>query len=171
MSATNKPDILLLPGLDGTGELLRDLCDKLSAYRRVSVIDYPTERLLGYDQLTTLVEQRVPNGRFVILGESFSGPIAIDIAVRKKTRVAGFVLASTFAKHPMPSHFANLAKMLDLNWIPHVIVEAALLGTMGTPEIKATLARVLSDVPRDIIRIRAAQALSVDKRHMLREVA
>ena len=170
MSTTKKPDIVLLPGLDGTGELLQELHDKLSARRHVRLIAYPKHEPLNYEQLTTLVEELVPHERFVLLGESFSGPIAIEIAARKKARVAGLVLASTFAKHSMPSLFAGLAKVFDHTWVPRFVVEAALLGTMGTPEVKATLARALSEVPRDVIRLRAAEALRVDKRHVLKEV-
>lgn len=170
MSTTKKPDIVLLPGLDGTGELLKDLHDRLSAHRQVRVIAYPADKPLGYGQLTALVEELVPDERFVLLGESFSGPIAIEIAARQKARVAGLVLASTFARHPMPSLLAGLAKVFDHTRVPRFAVEAALLGTMGTSEIKATLARVLSEVSSDVIRLRAAEALRVDKRHMLQEV-
>ena len=171
MSTTKKPDIVLLPGLDGTGELLKDLHARLSAHRQVRVIAYPTDKPLGYGQLTALVEELVPDERFVLLGESFSGPIAIEIAARQKARVAGLVLASTFARHPMPSLFAGLAKVFDHTRVPRFVVEAALLGTMGTPEIKATLARVLSEVSSDVVRLRVAEALRVDKRHVLQEVA
>ena len=170
MSTAKKLEVVLLPGLDGTGELLEDLRDRLSVHRPVRVIAYPKDRPLGYDQLTTLVEELVPDERFVLLGESFSGPIAIEIAARKKACVAGLVLASTFAKHSMPSLFAGLAKAFDHTWVPRFAVEAALLGTMGTPEVKATLARVLSEVPSNVIRLRAAEALRVDKRHVLQGV-
>jgi pimeloyl-ACP methyl ester carboxylesterase len=133
MTATKNLGILLLPGLDGTGELLNDLRHRLSVHRQVTIIDYPMNRPLDYDQLTTFVGERVPSERFIILGESFSGPIAIQIAVQEKVRVAGLILASTFAKHPLPAIFAVLAKVFDHTWMPHSIVEGALLGTAGTP--------------------------------------
>jgi pimeloyl-ACP methyl ester carboxylesterase len=170
MSDTQKLGVLLLPGLDGTGELLKDLRNRLSAQRPVQVISYPADKPLGYDQLTTLVLDRVPKERFVILGESFSGPIAIEVAALEKQRVAGLILASSFARHPMPTLLAAAAPMLDLKWIPRSIVEAVLMGSAGDLELKIALARELSRMPRSVIRARAAEALRIDKRHRLREV-
>ena len=156
--------------MDGTGALLADLQSELSAHRHAHVIDYPAQTPLRYDQLTALVEDNLPDAPFVILGESFSGPIAIDIAARKKERVAGLILAATFAKHPMPAAFAGLARAFNQTWIPHYLSEAALLGSRGTPEIKAALAQALSEVSSDVIRMRIVEALRVDMRLTLNRV-
>ena len=162
--------IVLLPGMDGTGILLSDLSRRLSAWRQVEVISYPSDKRMDYEQLSKLVAERIPCERFVILGESFSGPIAIQTAAQEPTKVAGLILASTFARHPMPSLFAAFIKAIDPNWIPRSIVEAILMGDAGTPEIKAALGRALSEVSGEVIQYRAVQALSVDHRHFLREV-
>jgi len=171
MSVSLSPEIVLLPGMDGTGRLFTDLQSKLSVRRRTQVIDYPTQTPLRYDQLTAFVEERLPEKQFVILGESFSGPIAIDIAARKKNRVAGLVLAATFAKHPVPALFSGLAEAFNHTWIPRFAVEAALLGKRGTPEIRAALARELSEVASDVIRTRIKEAIRVDMRSKLKKVA
>ena len=161
--------IVLLPGMDGTGELLAELAGRLSSQRQVHVVDYPHDRPLGYDDLTALALERAPDRRFALLGESFSGPIAIEIAATAP-RVAGLILASSFARHPMPTYLAALARMLDLRFTPSALIEAALLGAAGTPPIKAHLARVLARVPREIIRARVSEVLRVDKRSRLRAV-
>ena len=170
MSVTNLPEIVMLPGMDGTAELLKDVSDRLSAHRRTRVIAYPTQRAMNYDQLTALVEELVPNEPFVILGESFSGPIAIEIAARKKNHVAGLVLAATFAKHPMPAPFSALARAFNHTWIPRYVSEAALLGSKGTPEIRTALAEALSKVSSNVIRMRIIEALQVDMRSTLKEI-
>lgn len=51
------------------------------------------------------------------------------------------------------------------------LVTAALLGSTGTPELKARLARILARLPRKTIRVRASEALRVDKRYRLREIS
>jgi hypothetical protein len=51
MSADENLTVLLLRGMDGTGELLAALVTRLSAYRSVQVIAYPIQRPLGYDEL------------------------------------------------------------------------------------------------------------------------
>src|SRR5262249_47805301 len=58
--------ILLLPGMDGTGELLAALADKLAAAHAVQVISYPQNKPLRYDDLTRTVAERTPKDRFVI---------------------------------------------------------------------------------------------------------
>ena len=169
MDAANDTPLLLLPGMDGTGILLHPLAKILRAHHPVQVIAYPDTKVLGYDDLTTLVLDNAPKGRFVILGESFSGPIAIEVAARER-RVAGLILASSFARHPMPALFAPLAQILDLKWIPKTIIEAALLGSRAQPDVKECLGKVLATLPREIIRARVSEALRVDKRSRLRTI-
>ena len=169
MSAPGNISVLLLPGMDGTGELLTALVDQLSLLRSAQIISFPANRSLGYDDLIAFVAERTPKGRFAILGESFSGPIAIEIAATE-SRVAGLILASSFARHPIPSLFAPLANVLDLRWVPTKLVEAALLGSTGTPELKDRLSKLLARLPREIIRTRASEVLRVDKRNRLRQI-
>lgn len=169
MGTLEKTAIVLLPGMDGTGELLRTLAERLSTHRPVQLIGYPVNRLLSYDQLVYYVRERAPNGRFIVLGESFSGPIAIEIAATDP-RVVGLVLASTFARHPLPSQLAAFARLLDLRWIPISVIVAALVGSAATPKLTVHLRQVLARLPREIIRARVREVLNVDKRSRLHEI-
>lgn len=161
--------IVLLPGLDGTEDLRRELLDKLSVRRPVQLIEYPIDRVLGYDKLVAYVIERAPRGPFIILGESYSGPIAIEIAAADR-RVAGLVLAASFAQHPLPSQLAALVWALDLGWTPKRLIAAALLGSWSTPAIEARLKGALAKLPREIVQARVCDALRVDKRDQLRWV-
>lgn len=171
MTAANEPPLLLLPGMDGTGALLEDLKMRLLKRRHVEVISYPADPTLGYDALTELVMTRLPREPCVVLGESFSGPIAIEVAANEPQRVAGLVLAASFARSPLPALLAPLAARLDLRWVPRWAIEAVLLGSAGTPALKASLRKVLATLPRDVIRRRIAEVADVDKRERLRQVA
>src|SRR5262249_48504527 len=155
MGAADNMAILLWPGMDGSGSLLTALVERLASRRPVRVISYPSSAPLTYDDLTTFVMERTSDSRFVILGESFSGPIAIEVAATER-RVAGLILASSFARHPMPRVLVPLAKILDLTRVPKRIVEASLLGSSATPELIASLHQVLAALPRDVIRARAS---------------
>jgi pimeloyl-ACP methyl ester carboxylesterase len=170
MSTSDNIAILLLPGMDGSGTLLNELIDKLSSRRRVTTIAYPNAKPLTYDELTSFVLERIPESRFVVLGESFSGPIAIEVAATAP-RAVGLILASSFARHPMPSSFAPIARMIDLRWVPARAIEALLLGTTERPDLQARLHRVLAKLPREVIRARVSEVLRVDKRHRLQAVA
>jgi pimeloyl-[acyl-carrier protein] methyl ester esterase len=171
MTAADAIPIVLLPGMDGTGLLLADLKARLLQRRCVEVISYPPDPTLGCDALTALVMEGLSGERFVVLGESFSGPIAIEIAASEPQRVAGLVLASSFARSPLPAVVAPLAKRLDLRWMPRWATEAALLSGSGTPALKASLHEVLATLPRGVIRRRIAEVAGVDKRERLRHVA
>ena len=169
MDAPEAIPIILLPGMDGTGELLKALADQLSLHRPVRLITYPLDRPLGYAQLAAYVRERAPDGPFVVLGESFSGPIAIEIAARDP-RAVGLVLASSFARHPLPTQFAPLTRLLDHRWLPKRIIATALMGSEATPELIARLHRVLATLPHEVLQYRAREVLRVDKRDRLREV-
>jgi pimeloyl-ACP methyl ester carboxylesterase len=116
------------------------------------------------------VLERLPHRQFVILGESFSGPIAIEAAATQQG-VAGLILAGSFARHPMPTVFVHLVRMLNFGWVPAGLVERALLGSVEGQDLKATLRRVNATLPPDIIRALVSEVLRVDKRDRLREVS
>jgi pimeloyl-[acyl-carrier protein] methyl ester esterase len=170
MGAAGKIPLVVLPGMDGSGVLLTALVECLVPFRPVQVIAFPNETPLGYDDLTAFVLQRTPSERFVVLGESFSGPIAIEVAATQQ-RVAGLILASSFARHPMPTLLAPLAGMLDLRWLPARLVEAALLGSADRSDLTNRLRRVLAKLPREVIRARASEVLRIDKRNRLSAVS
>jgi len=170
MTVSGRIPILLLPGMDGTGELLEALARRLTLSRPVHIVSYPPGKPLGYDDLTAFAAARAPGGRFAVLGESFSGPIAIEIAA-SEPRAAGLILASSFAWYPAPSLLAPFTRMLDLRRVPARIAEAVLLGGTGTPELKARFHALRKRLPREIVQARAAEALRVDKRSRLRQVA
>src|SRR3981081_958267 len=95
--------LLVLPGMDGTGQLLQPFVEAIGARARCTICAYPTHTALDYDQLTKLVEQSVPrNEPWVILAESFSGPIAVKIAAANPRGLKGVILCASFVKNPLP---------------------------------------------------------------------
>ncbi|MGH3626194.1 MAG: hypothetical protein ACRDRL_01935, partial [Sciscionella sp.] len=66
--------------MDGTGDLFAPLIDALGDNIPCSVVRYPDESL-DYAGHEAIARAALPaNGPYVILGESFSGPIAVSIA-------------------------------------------------------------------------------------------
>lgn len=159
--------IVLLPGLDGTGELLQDLAAVLGVHRQVELLSYPLDPRLGYADLVAEVVKRAPDRPFVILGESYSGPIAIEVADTDR-RVAGLILASCFARHPLPVQLASLAWAFDLRQVPEPMIVFGLMGRWATPAIKFRLSEVLAKLPRDVVQVRVREVLQVDTRDRLR---
>jgi pimeloyl-ACP methyl ester carboxylesterase len=92
---------VLLPGLDGTGELFRPLLAELPDWIHPVVVSYPRDRELGYAELLPLAAGALPtDAPFVILGESFSGPLAAMLAATTPPGLAGVVLCATFVRKP-----------------------------------------------------------------------
>jgi len=73
--------LVLLPGMDGTGELFSKFIETLAPGTESIVVRYPTTGALGYAELERIARSKLPTDRpFVILAESFSGPIGILLA-------------------------------------------------------------------------------------------
>ena len=73
--------LILLPGLDGTGNLFEPFVAHLPEEFPATIISYPTDQKLNYEQLKNLVIRQLPNDEpFALIAESFSGAIAVLIA-------------------------------------------------------------------------------------------
>ena len=96
--------LVLLPGMDGTGDLFDPVISALHGKLQIKVIQYPLHEPLGYAELARHVLPQLPeHGEYVILGESFSGPIATMIAESNPRNLVGLVLCATFARNPQPN--------------------------------------------------------------------
>jgi pimeloyl-[acyl-carrier protein] methyl ester esterase len=74
--------LLLLPGMDGTGGLFSDFIAALPHDLQTILLRYPTDHFLSYSELQNLVREKSPNSPFVLLAESFSTPLAIQLCRR-----------------------------------------------------------------------------------------
>lgn len=96
--------VVLLPGMDGSGELFTPFVEALGPSIDARVLRYPADQPLGYAALTARVREALPADRpYVLLAESFSGPIGVEIAAQAPPGMMGLVLCSTFARNPRPA--------------------------------------------------------------------
>tara|TARA_R110002073_G_scaffold16722_2_gene63884 strand:- start:11880 stop:12653 length:774 start_codon:yes stop_codon:yes gene_type:complete len=99
--SAERPTLVLLPGMDGTGDLFGPLLDVIGDACSAIVVRYPVDQVLNYEQLTRRVLEQLPDDRpFVVVAESFSGPIAIRLAALQPRGLIGVVLSATFARNP-----------------------------------------------------------------------
>src|SRR5438105_3993436 len=97
--------------MDGTGELFAPFVAALGREFNVKVVAYPTAAPLGYDELESVARAALPaEGPYVILGESFSGPIAISLAASGSPGLKGLVLCCSFVSNPRPAFWSTLAR-------------------------------------------------------------
>jgi pimeloyl-[acyl-carrier protein] methyl ester esterase len=167
------PSIVLLPGLDGTGRLFAPLLSHLPSDIRPIIVSYPFERL-GYQDLLRTVLAALPHDEpFVILGESFSGPLAVLAAAHQPRGLAGIVLDATFVKNPTPLS-ASLARPLVrpflVRLLPSTLTARLLLGGGAAPVVAREVASVVDAVPPEIVAFRIVEALGVDVSEQLRQL-
>ncbi len=162
--------LVLLPGMDGTGALFECLIPHLTPGISVQVVTYPTTDRLGYEDLAQFVLRQLPPPPYVLLGESFSGPIAIRIAAERQP--AALVLVCSFVRAPWSLRLAKpLIGLMPAPTRFMPVLRLVLMGKYGTPELRNTLTRSLLAVEPDVLRLRAAEALSADMRGHLERVA
>jgi len=158
--------LVLLPGLDGTGELFQPLLRELPAKWQTVVVAYPMDAAAGYDALTGLAAQLLPiEGPIVLLGESFSGPVAIRLAAKLGSRLKALVLCCTFACNPRPglSMLGGLIRWLpSLGAMPSSLAALTLLSSNPPAESKALLATALATLPAAVLRARLRMVMTVD---------
>lgn len=101
---TKPCSLVLLPGLDGTGELFRPLLAQLPCWIRPIVVSYPRDKTWGYAELLPFAARCLPaDSPLVILGESFSGPLAVMLARRRPAGLQGLILCASFVRKPIRS--------------------------------------------------------------------
>lgn len=165
--------IVLLPGLDGTASLFAEFASALGPDFEVISVAYPADAALGYAELERLTREALPKGRpFILLGESFSGPIAISIAASAPAGLIGLVLCCSFARNPIPALGAarSLVRWLPVKAVPQRLLRFFLLGRFSTPSLAAQLRQALVRVSSHALKARAMAVLSIDVSHKLRTV-
>lgn len=158
-------ELILLPGLDGTGRLFAPLVKELvQCGVSARAIGYPTHDALDYVALERHVHAELPeSSAFVLLAESFSGPIALRIGAAPPDNMKGVILSTTFAARP-----TSLLGPLSgcLRWArvrpPMFLLDWFLLGRWSNETLRSELAAALADVPVSVLSRRAFDALQVD---------
>ena len=95
-----RPTLVLLPGFDGSGRLFSPLCKELSESVNTIVLSYPSDRVMTYSDLCHYLKDELPNSPYVILGESFGGPLALMLSKYADENLKGIILCVSFVKNP-----------------------------------------------------------------------
>lgn len=160
--------LVLLPGMDGTGDLFAPILPWLSTVVTTQVVSYPHDQCLGHAELAERVLAQLPPDRpFALLGESFSGPIAAAVAARSAP--FALVLACSFVTNPHPA-LRLLSPLLARLPAPSSFLRPlgfALMGRHATPALRTALAAALGQVRPEVMKFRAAASLQADARASL----
>jgi len=78
----------MLPGMDGTGLLFRPMVQACPPTMEPFVVPFPNDAQLSYEELEQHIRPILPvDASYLLLGESFSGPLALSLTP-DKNRVA-----------------------------------------------------------------------------------
>lgn len=157
--------LVLLPGMDGTGALFEPLLAALSPEFKTHVVRYPVEEPLGYAELEAIARAALPTDQpFVILGESFSGPIAVALAAARPPNLKGLVLCCSFVRNPRPllASLRLLVTLVPVRFVPIQILSRFLLGQYSSARLRSALAEALARVSSTALRARVRAVLATD---------
>lgn len=166
--------LILLPGMEGSGEFFSPLTEALDSSIATQIVTFPQDIALNYTQLTELVKEELPkDAPYVVLGESFSGPIAVNIAASNPANLKALILVCTFVRSPIPIPKAlrKLVSLFPASWAPLTLIAHFLLGKHDTQDRQAHLGKVLSQVTNRVFQERLLSILNVDVSQKLPEIS
>ena len=168
--------LVILPGMDGTAKPRADFIAALGpgieAPIEAQVVSYPADRA-GYAELEALARASLPQDRpYVLLGESFSGPIAISIAASSPPQLIGLVLCATFARNPLTvlGSLRRLLPLIPFGLAPMRLIGAFLLGRFASAPLLEAMQSTLAEVSMATLKARLGAVLSVDARPALSQI-
>jgi pimeloyl-[acyl-carrier protein] methyl ester esterase len=165
---------ILLPGLDGSGTFFDRARQYFEPFGSINIVSYPVAGLQSYQALADFVEAGLPVGQpFVIVAESFSGPIGIELASRRMPGILALILVATFVKLPLGIGSKWLANIVDIAkytlFPPKALLQYVLLADDASG-IASRLRQLLIKSDREILIARGKEALSCDVSELLTKV-
>lgn len=174
MTAGARTRAILLPGIDGSGRLFGPLL--AAGPRRIApeTISFPPDQPLGYDALLARVRAALPRGRFLLVAESFSGPLAIRLAAERPRGLAGLVLAATFLHRPLHPLLHPIRGLVGARLFGVAMPAALVRHFMAGPDAPDALVRevqaAVGATTPEVMALRAMEALRADVRAELGRV-
>jgi pimeloyl-[acyl-carrier protein] methyl ester esterase len=168
--------LVLLPGLDGTGELFTDFVNALSGSFETVTVRYPADRFLSYSELASLVRNSCPpSERFVLLAESFSTPLAIQYAAANPMNLAALVLCAGFASSPVRGWRRILSSLLTPIMfhipLPKFAARFWLVGPNAPSSVLTSVRAAISSVKPNILSARFRAVIACDALAELEQIA
>ncbi|HAX89713.1 MAG TPA: alpha/beta hydrolase [Cyanobacteria bacterium UBA11370] len=155
-----KPLFVFLPGMDGTGELLRSQTQDLVTAFDVRCLAIPADDLTNWDDLShqvlSLVEAELkgqPSRSVYLCGESFGGCLALKVALLAPDRFDRIILSNPATS--LSHHSWLLWGAQWVNWLPDWFYEVSALGFLPflaslertTPSDRRALLKAMQSVP------------------------
>lgn len=156
--------IVILPGLDGTRALTSEVEARLCREHKVLALHYPPD-LSGYDDIQAWLTRALPVEDYILIAQSFSGPLAIMIGATRPSNLKGIVFIASFAKSPrkVPAFFAHALRGVPVqSRLMAWLAQPMLMGKWANSAFTARFRESLSHVPASTLAARLQQVLRVN---------
>jgi pimeloyl-ACP methyl ester carboxylesterase len=163
--------LVLLPGLHGTEKLFAPLIDQLPSAIETQIICYPNDLKLDYRQLQNLIVGQLPDQDYVLLAESFSGPLAYWLALTQAVNLKAIIFVASFLENPRPWLLNSISLkfvhlMLKLP-IPAYVIKKWLIGPKVDESIISMCQQTLAKIVPDLLAFRLSEISMLSKQHEL----
>jgi pimeloyl-ACP methyl ester carboxylesterase len=152
--------------------MFRPFLEQLPLNYRVSVIAYPGDRHIPFEELADFVIEQLPKHEpLLLVGESYSGPLLASLSQQSQLNICGLVFVATFAKFP-GSVIKTLSRILPLSILfrlrlPAVFIRHYCFGKWTTAEAIDMLRDSVACNRPSVIARRARSGARVDVRRLL----
>lgn len=167
--------LVLLPGMDGSGELFRGLEGVLPEELEIERLWYPADRYLNYRELAGTLRGAIRvDEPFVLVAESYGAPLAILIASMDPPNLRGIVLSAGFATSPLRGWRRtlcwDLVPLLAQVPLPSLVARYLLVGQEAPRGLVELIQGAVSWLTPKVLRARMREVLNVDVRAELAQV-
>jgi pimeloyl-ACP methyl ester carboxylesterase len=167
--------LVLLPGLDGTGNLFAPLIAELPRTLKVITAAYPRDRFLPYPEHVSRLRELVPkDGLYAILGESYGSTVAVKFAATHPPNLAAVILCAGFISNPVRK-WGPLPKLLARPLFfrfrpPQSLREYFSLGFGAPKSLSLILQNTVRSLNAEVFAKRARAAIDCDAREEIGRV-
>lgn len=163
------PKLVLLPGMDGAGDLFAPFIAELGSGFETTVVRYPPDTIHSRHQLINLIQASVPNPEpFVLLAESYSTPLAIECAAADLPNLKALILCAGFATSPLRGlrrfFISLLSPLIFRIRIPAMAIRLLLVGANAPTTLVKEVSNVVSRVHPEVLTARIRDVLACDVR-------
>ncbi len=153
---------MLLPGMDGTGDLFAPFLEYYPG--PTVVIPLPIGRDQDHRSLAKAIETQLPNEPFVLLAESFSGGIVPHLLGSNKN-IQGIIFVASFLSSPnrFLLHVAKTLPLTALLKFPGIklFVQPLLFQNKASKTLYRTFVKSVESIPQEILVKRLSSCLTL----------
>lgn len=148
--------LVLLPGMDGTGELFEEFLSNFDG--DYIVIPLPRSGSQDHVFLANIIKEQLPTEDFILLAESFAGGIIPELLTQKNPHMKGVIFVASFLSSP--NHFLlSIAKLLPIKSLASaplstIFHKFLLLGQGASKELLSKFITVTKSIPDLVLKNR-----------------